>query len=240
MRIALCDDDRVQLDILEDAAKGCRLWRGKALEVDVFLSGAKLLNAVRSGRGYEYIFLDIEMPGLSGFDVYSKLGGLSEAPVIFVSTHIERLPEAFALRSHGFLAKPYDQDTFDRTVKSVIDQKVEKQFFQFARDGVQELMPCRDILLFTIQDYTLTMHSIKGGEIVLPRKRLDEVERELAGFGFFRCNRSTLVNLRYCSGRKGNILVGRHIGDTIEISRRKLKEYEKQLIIYKMGDKNAF
>ena len=123
MRIALCDDDWVQLRILHGAVSGCKLWHDTELEADGFASGTELLKAVRSGKEYEYIFLDIEMPGLSGF---------------------------------------------------------------------------------------------------------------------FRCNRSTLVNLRHYSGRRENRLVIKHTERNIGISRRNLRKFDEQLIVYKMGDKNAF
>jgi len=243
VRLALCDDNWGQLRILEDNAKGCEYWIGVELVIEKFTSGAELLNAVRSGIKYEYIFLDIEMPGLSGFDIYPELCTLCDSPIIFVSTHIKLLPEAFALRAHGFLAKPYNQDTFDRTVKSVVEQKVEAQFFHYTYDGKKETILCSNIVLFVIKDYVLIMHLMDGKAVILSRKNLDEVEYELSQYGFYRCNRSTLVNLRYCSGRKENSLMIRqnssHYKD-IEISRRKLREFDKQLILFRMGDKNAF
>ena len=129
MRIALCDDNWAQLRVLEETARECAHWRGARPDIDTFTTGAQLLDAVRSGNGYEYIFLDIEMPELTGIDIYSELFELSHSSIVFVSAYVKYLPEAFALDAFGFLAKPYDQDTFDRTVKSAMDQKAETQFF---------------------------------------------------------------------------------------------------------------
>ena len=243
MRIGLCDDNWVQLSILHDKARECEHWRDMPLDIDEFASGTELLNAVRTGKEYEFILLDIEMPGLSGFDTYAELCELCDSSVIFVSSHIELLPETFALRAYGFLAKPYDQDTFDRTIKSVVDQRIETQLFHYFHGGRKETIPCKNISLFIIRDYTLTMYCTSGSHIILSRKTLNEVEYELSDSGFFRCNRSTLVNLRYCSGRKDNRLNIKQFNDfneSIEISRRELKEFDKQLILWRMGDRNAF
>ena len=243
LRIAICDDNPVQLQIMEEKANGCAHWCGEALEIDVFSDGVALLEAVRSGNVYEYIFLDIEMPGISGLDIYSEISRLCENPIIFVSSHTNLLPEVFRLRACGFLSKPYDQDTFDRTIKSVIEQSVESQFFQFVSAGTFDTIPCKDILLFDIENYVLTMYRTNGEPVVISRKNLDDIERELSVFGFFRCNRSVLVNLRYCSNRKANNLSirgnSKH-GEEIAISRRRLKEYDKRLILYRMGGKDAF
>jgi len=181
------------------------------------MSGTELLSAVQSGLEYKYIFLDIEMPELSGFDIYAKLESLCDVSIIFVSTHIKLLPEVFSLRPHGFLAKPYDQDVFDRTVKSAMEQNNEAGFFQFFRDGAEETIPCSSILYFTISDYILKVYDRDGDSTILSRKRLDEVELELFKFGFFRCNRSTLVNLRYCSGRKAGQIIIKHTSASMEL-----------------------
>lgn len=240
MKIALCDDNSGQLRILTDAVKNCKHWLDSDVKIKQFTSGAELLESVRNGALYDYIFLDIEMPELSGFDTYAELQSLYECPIIFVSTHIEQLPEVFALKPYGFLAKPYNQDTFDRTVKSVIEQISNKQFYHYTNDGKSDIINCNYILYFIIKDYVLKMYLIDGSSVILPRKRLDEVESEVRDFGFFRCNRSVLVNLYHCSGRKDSCLIMNKADATIEISRRKLKEFDKQLILYRMEAVNAF
>ena len=243
MLIALCDDNWGQLKILESAASDCDIWRDMELTVNTFTSGADLLEAVRSGNIYDYIFLDIQMPGLSGFDVFAEFAKSDKSggsAIVFVSSHLDLLPDVFALRAYGFLPKPFDQDAFDRTVKSVVEQRIETQFFAFSQSGVRKTISCKGILYFQMKNYTITIHTAKGDQIILHRKSLNQTEQELSQYGFFRCNRSTLVNLLYCSGREQNQLFIGHNGTKIAISRQKLKEFDRRLIHYKMGDKDAF
>lgn len=240
MKLALCDDNIGQIHILSDAVRNCSVWSDIEVSISTFSSGKELIDSVSSGEQYDYIFLDIEMPELSGFDVCAEIQQLCDCPIVFVSTHIELLPEAFTLKPYGFLSKPYNQDTFDRTVKSVIAQTVDRKFYNYINDGKNETIDVKSILYFDISDYVLKMHLFGGTYLILPRKRLDEVESELRDFGFFRCNRSTLVNLYHCSGRNLNRLIIRHTDAVIDISRRKTQEFDKRLILFKMGDKNAF
>lgn len=250
LRVALCDDNRVQLQLLKDAARGCKYWQGAALKIEEFTSGEDLLSEVYYGKTYDYIFLDIEMPGMDGLEAYSKLCEVRDSTVIFVSTHVERLPEVFESKPYGFLAKPYDQKIFDRTVKSVVRQQSEKQFYRFSRNGAEETVPCSKIHSFVIDDYILTMRFIEDDPLIMGRMSLDKVEQDLLELGFYRCNRSVLVNLRFCSGREDNNLVikrphnsplgTKRSPNCIAIPRRKLKEFDRQLIMYKMGGKNAF
>lgn len=240
MRIALCDDNLVQLHILADAVKNCGLWHDSDICTDMYQTGTELLESINSNAQYDYIFLDIEMPDKSGFDVCNEIALLCDVPVIFVSTHIELLPEAFAHKPYGFLIKPYDQCMFDRTIKSIMAQTNDKQYYYYAYNGTKKAVNCKSILYFSINNYILTMHLAGGDSIVLPRKRLDEVENETQDLGFYRCNRSILVNLYHCSGRTQNMVVIKNADIKIEISRRKLQEFDERLILYKMGDANAF
>lgn len=240
MKIALCDDDTGQLHILEAAVRNCSIWHTQDINIDTFTSGAGLLKSVRSGIQYEYIFLDIEMPELSGFDVYSELQPLCDCPVVFVSTHTELLPEALTLKPYGFLVKPYNQDTFDRTIKSIIALTAKNKLYHYLNDGKKEVVDIRRIMYFAVNNYVVSMKIMGDIPVILPRTSLDEVEGELSKFGFFRCNRSVLVNLSHCSGRKGNHLMMRNADIEIEISRRRQKEFDRQLILYKMEAADEF
>jgi len=239
MRIAICDDNWIQLQVLEDAARGCIHWRGERLTIDAFSSGDELLKSVNDGREYEYIFLDIEMPGKSGLDVYKELGFRPDTSIVFVSTHSELLPEAFELQPRGFLVKPYDQDTFNRAVKSVMAQRRETQYFRCTINGAEAAIPCAEIYYFEVKDHSLMVHSADtdGPKIVLNRLRLDTVEEQLTGCGFYRCNRSTLVNLRHCSIRAGTEVLMKPYCKTreIKLSESRVSDFDKALLTYKMG-----
>ena len=237
MRIALCDDNYVQLQILEKAARGCVHWSNEKLVVDTFSDGDELLKSVNSGAEYEYIFLDIEMPGKSGLDVYKELGFRPDTAIVFVSTHAELLPEAFELQPRGFLVKPYEQDTFDRTVKSVVAQRRETQYFTCVLNGAETAIPCNDIYYFEKIQHYLDVYL--AGEVTdkftLTRVALETVEEQLLDCGFFRCGRSLLVNLRHCASRNGHDLIFKSYCklNPIKISRSKLREYDKTLLMYK-------
>ena len=240
MLIALCDDVNAQLSVLEDAVRNCKIWRGLTLDVERFNSGEKLVESICSGSVYDFIFLDIKMPGLSGFDVYVKLDGLCDRSIVFVSSYTDLLPEVFSLRPHGFLVKGFNQDTFDRTVVSVNDQRADNDFFKYNSKGVDEIISCAKIVFFITRNHEVYMHRVQGDPLLLTNTNLDAVERQLFGHGFFRCNRSTLINLRYCSAREGEYITMRLSDVKINISRRKLKEFDQWLMRFRMGDKNEF
>ena len=244
MRIALCDDNYVQLQILEKAAHGCVHWSNEKLVVDTFSDGDELLKSVNSGAKYEYIFLDIEMPGKSGFDVYKELGFRPDTAIVFVSTHYELLPEAFELQPRGFLVKPYDQDTYDRAVKSVMAQRARVKHFVYTANGADNALPCNKIYYFEKDKHCLHVHTTaeRASKLTLLRITLDAVEQQLSDFGFFRCNRSFLVNLQHCVARKGAEVIFKSNCELkpIKLAESKFREFDRTLMKYKTGEGDLF
>ena len=101
MNIAICDDIHIHLDILEGSIRKCTVLAGELLSIDRYSCELDLLKTVNSGKQYTFVFLDINMPNASGLDVYTKLAH-SDTSIVFVSTHIELLPEAFTLYRFRF------------------------------------------------------------------------------------------------------------------------------------------
>jgi DNA-binding LytR/AlgR family response regulator len=234
VKIAICDDIPAQLDLLEAAVHNCPVWSGEPLSVKRFSNGRALLRDAGSGQPYSFIFLDIQMPEISGLKMYGKLAR-NGTSVIFVSTHIELLPETHALHAPGFLPKPYTQETFDRTVKSVIAQRAETQFFTYYDDDRnKQLIPCRDIYYFSTGNHFVYAHTADG-KVSAYGESLKDMENRLLPFGFYRCSNRHIVNLMYCDHRRGNKIVFKHISfeDEISISKRKLQEYDRQYLRFK-------
>ena len=233
MNIAICDDVPAQLDLLEDAIHKCSMLSCKNPPIDRFTDGYALLCATHSGKSYSFIFLDIQMPEISGLELYNKLAN-KDTSIVFVSTHIEYLPETHALHAPGFLPKPYSQDTFNRTVRSVLEQRAETEFYTYTKGGNEHKIPCKSICFFTVVDHYLYVHTIDSKSIIYGAT-LNDAEKQMAGFGFFRCNRTCLVNLRYCEDRRDNkvIFKSSSVKGDIRISRRRLQEFDTQCLLSK-------
>lgn len=230
-RIAICDDEQGQLDLLEDAVNNCEAFSDKPLSVERFSDGASLLDSVELGHSYYFIFLDIHMPEPDGLGLYDKLAREGTS-IIFVSTHIDKLPDTHALHAPGFLPKPYTQELFDRTVKSAIAQRTELfylTFYDYYRNA--KSISCRDIFYLSVSGH-LTHAYTADGDFSAHGMSLNELERQLNPYGFFKCDRCFLVNLMHCEHRKGGIVMFKDYTPTEEviISRRKLTVFDKMLL----------
>jgi DNA-binding LytR/AlgR family response regulator len=229
--IAICDDERSQLDILERAARGCAVPGWRMERAERFASGEALLDAVANGEeDFDFIFLDIQMPGLGGLWTYQRLPEDAMPRVIFVSTHIEMMPEVHLLRQPYILFKPYTQDTFDRTIRSVLI-RLDEHIFSFEEDGE---IPCSGIRYIRSEGHYLKIFA--GKETGYCRLGLDDAEKELAPHGFFRVHRSHLVNLRFFRRRDARSVYLKGGGnDDIEIplGKSRARAFDDAVLRYK-------
>lgn len=106
LRIAICDDQEVyREDILEHCK---RLLQGENVIYSCFASGEELLD---SGFQFDFLFLDIEMTGMDGIQVKNLLETQNaQAKIIFLTSHEERMIEAFGANVIGFLRKPVQEE----------------------------------------------------------------------------------------------------------------------------------
>lgn len=113
MNVLIVDDEPLARDTVRDALSG---------EQDIRIvaecgTGEEAVAAVRE-HGPDLVFLDIRMPGLSGFEV---LGELDEATpdIVFVTAHDEHALRAFEVNAVDYLLKPFSDERFRETMRRV-------------------------------------------------------------------------------------------------------------------------
>jgi len=155
------------------------------------------------------IFLDIQMPGLSGIDVARRLReqcSPEEMPLfVFTTAYDEYAVKAFELEAVDYLLKPYDEVRFkqamERIRKRLANLPVAPSFVQESRkllieDGERVVVLTPQSICYAVRvDRMLEIHTEK--ETIQSRLTLQELEEKLRGYPFFRTHRSYLVNLDY-------------------------------------------
>lgn len=197
------------------------------------------------------IFLDVEMPGKSGFDLLREAGAI-DFKVVFVTAYNHYSLKAIKFSAFDYLLKPVDLDELKITIeklKQSLQPSDEKQVEQLlhatagngktlgkiaiASVGSIELIDQADILYFEAKGSSCCAHLLNGKKITAS-KTLKEFEELLAGHFFFRTHHSNLINLqhviKYIKGEGGSVLMTN--GTELEVSRRKKADFMNVLAAY--------
>jgi len=163
----------------------------------------------------DLLFLDIELPGLTGFEVLQALPPTVTMPlVIFVTGYDQHALAAFEANALAYLLKPVEPERLTQAVEracrlgaSAGEQEREgRHILQVARAAPKTLhqivcrkrdrlvlMPPEQILWFQVEDGIVKAHM--PGETFWVNYQLGELEASLPGETFFRARREVLVNL---------------------------------------------
>ncbi|ETZ23874.1 LytTR family DNA-binding domain-containing protein [Pedobacter sp. V48] len=183
----------------------------------------------------DVIFLDIEMPRMSGIELARLLEGKNPM-VIFTTSQIDYAIEAFDLNVVDFLTKPIGSVRFLKAVqkaKDLIKNKTsianEADDFVFIRDSnIIKRIKLSDILYFEAKgDYikiflTNTSYSIHSS--------LKSVEQKLPENVFFKVHRSFIVNLGKIDSIEGGTLIINHTMIPVSDTHRPLLNRRTQIL----------
>ncbi|HCT22811.1 MAG: LytTR family DNA-binding domain-containing protein [Chitinophagaceae bacterium] len=192
----------------------------------------------------ELIFLDIQMPGKTGFDLLTEV---ERAPkVIFTTAYDEYAIKAFEVNALDYLQKPIEPKRLSDAIhKLQMEIQKEKAGLQqgnrgplteedqvFVKDGERcWFVKLSEIRLFeSVGNYAKVFF---GTNKPLILKSLNALEERLDDRVFFRANRKHIINLRWIEKIEpyfnGGLLVDLKGGEKIEVSRRQTVKFKEMM-----------
>ncbi|MGV3631792.1 MAG: LytR/AlgR family response regulator transcription factor [Bacteroidota bacterium] len=176
---------------------------GRASNVD---QGVELVEKLRP----DILFLDIEMPSGSGFEVVERTAYI-KYKLIFTTAYNEYAVKAFKVNAIDYLLKPIDEIELIKAMQKAIDQRAEiNNRFDFSKllSGIDQmrisiptkegydLIDCNELIRVE-SDSNYTWFHFNNKNKILVSKTLKEVEKQLEKFSFIRVHNSHLVNQKY-------------------------------------------
>lgn len=152
----------------------------------------------------DIIFLDIHMPGKTGFDLLEELTTVPE--VVFTTAYDEYAVKAFELNALDYLVKPLRDERFSKTIEKVKNElsKKEKSNIDvlpmhqkiFIKDGEKcHFVPLTDIhFIESLENYARLYF---GSDKAMIKRSLNLLAEKLDPKVFFRVNRSQMINIHY-------------------------------------------
>jgi two-component system LytT family response regulator len=147
----------------------------------------------------DVIFLDVEMPVLSGTQAAKRLNALlPESALIFVTAHSEYMPEAFEVYAADYLLKPFKTDRVRQTLRKLQKAHVRSKaapaptLMLKNRDGMS-FVPVKDIILIYRENKTTQI--VTADCVYTTSDSLNEIAAKLDSGAFFRCHRAYIINI---------------------------------------------
>jgi two-component system LytT family response regulator len=187
----------------------------------------------------ELLFLDIQMPGGSGFDLLTRLEQLPA--VIFTTAYDEYAVRAFEVDALDYLLKPIDPARLAEAlgrVKSAQAQRTQQIVAVlekiFVRDGSRcWFVPLREVSLLSSEGNYIRLSWGKSRPLL--GRALAALEQRLDPNRFFRANRRQIINLEFIEsvelGVNGRLHAQLRDGPEVEISRRQTRLFKAKMSV---------
>ncbi|MGH8530013.1 MAG: LytR/AlgR family response regulator transcription factor [Nevskiales bacterium] len=187
----------------------------------------------------ELLFLDIKMPGGSGFDLLERL---EQAPlVVFTTAYDQHAVRAFEVNALDYLLKPIEPERLAAALAKVRRRAGDAPAVAgaaleqlFVRDGPRcWFVPLSEVALFTADgNYVRLLWGSRQPTLGRP---LTALEQRLDPKRFFRANRRQIINLSFVEsvelGVSGRLHAQLRGGPEIEISRRQARVFREQTTV---------
>jgi len=216
-------------------------------------SGVKAINELKP----DLIFLDIQMPKLTGFEMIELLEEVPE--IIFTTAYDQFAIKAFELSAVDYLMKPFSRERFNEAVSKVLvriqnretpknktrikNENIEN-FTKIRKDSIEQIerlfvktgtkidvVSVVDIIKIEAQDDYVEIHT--ATKKYLKNDTMNYLEKVLPSKTFSRVHRSHIINLNHINKiekyGKESYIVKLNDGSIVNVSKSRIKELKSQL-----------
>ena len=191
----------------------------------------------------DLLFLDIQMPGKTGFELLQSLESVPE--VIFTTAYDEYALKAFDFNALDYLLKPIEPDRLKESINKLLkraqkeepeeekeDKKLGPQDRVFVKDGDKcWFVKLENIRLFESDGNYIKIYFDNFKPMI--HKSLNALDERLDDRSFVRASRKHIINLTWVesieSWFNGGLMVVLRGGDKVEVSRRQAARFKEMM-----------
>lgn len=193
MKILIVDDEELARARLK------RMLNTLEIEsIDEASHADEAIQAVKNSE-YDVVFLDINMPQVSGLELAYELKYLNEnISIVFQTAYEEHALKAFDIGAVGYLVKPYSleqvKETLSRIKATNIEVQADDDLRILSKTGESYLLLKPEEIFYVKADLSEVMiRSAKGFSYYA--QKISDLEKKLEPYKFVRVHRSYLVNI---------------------------------------------
>ncbi|MGD1846639.1 MAG: LytR/AlgR family response regulator transcription factor [Salibacteraceae bacterium] len=190
---------------------------------------------------YDVLFLDVEMPGMTGFELLEKANLPATTQVIFTTAYSQYALDAFKVNAAHYILKPVVTEELIQALRKALkmsnyqpkppntNPSADHERITIFHNDEHHILATKDILRLEA-DGSYTKVVLQKQQII-SSKSLGHFEKKLPTDHFFRCHHSHLINLnalvKIGKGRPGYVVLSNE--DVVPVAQSKKEELEKRV-----------
>ena len=184
MRIAICEDSKLQYQVLENQVLKWANEREEAIDIEGFESGEEFLFKWPEDCDFDLVLLDINMRGTSGGQLAKEIRKQDkDILIIFITAEVEHALEGYNVSALNYLLKPVKEEALFKCL-------------DISSEKIKENSSNAKYLVFSKGREQINVDIHYDNEIITIKSKIGDMEKVLEfREEFVRCHRSYIVNI---------------------------------------------
>ncbi len=236
LNIAICDDSLEDLEAIKEELYRSSGKLGIEIETYLYTDGSKIADLLLSSKiDIHILFLDIDMPNISGLEVAKKIRGKeSDIILIFISAHEQYVFESIDYNPFKYIRKAKMREEIEIALKKAYSRVLvesDKKYIVKTQEGEVRLYNA-DIMYFEMISRKINCITNDGlRRIMMGRKNMTELINELNDENFVKIHSGCIVNVKYINEYSGHDITLDN-GQKLIVSRSRIKEVKEEISKY--------
>lgn len=233
---AIIDDSPAERDRIRECLAYVEGAEGVSFDLREFSSGLEFLGTINGPVPFDLVFMDIDMPGMSGMETARALRQADASVLlIFITNMAQYAISGYEVDALDFILKPINRYSFAIKLKRALSRLPQRSenYISVRAEGETRQLRISSIRWIDVSGHYVVYHTTEGD--VTEYTTLKEAAAKVKRSAFAYINRSCLIQMRYVDAvSKEAVTVG---GTKLDISRPQKKAFFAAMSDY-MGGKS--
>ena len=237
MKIAVCDDDNNELDIIRNYFNIYQNDNNNSFLIKYINSSVELASTARFEK-FDVYFLDIIMPVMDGLSLAREIRTFDKsAPIIFFTSSPEYAIDSYSVKAFNYLLKPVNDKQLYATLDDILEtfHNEQKNNIIIKNNSGIHKINIADIIYAEALNRKVIIYLKNGMQISSTDVFLSICDMLTIHNEFMLPHRSFIVNMNYINTIKASEIhmVNNHV---IPLAQRRISEIKKQYLTFQMED----
>lgn len=208
LNCVIVDDEKHGIELLDDYINAM----SNLTLIKYFTDPLEALMGIRSEDKIDILFLDVDMPGMTGIDL-AKAVRLKTKHLVFTTAHSKYAIEAFGVQANEYLLKPISMSKFALAINRIVNSEMnfkkemeaaEEDYFFIKTEQAQKYIKInlKDLVAIEGLNNYVKIHTMQGMHVAY--LTMKELEAKLEGNNsFIRVQRSFIVSMNHINKVEG-------------------------------------